>query len=71
MGIRDKVIVVKVPSGKVSEPKNERPTKKEALEKLDAEFVRVSAHYYKEKSEYYEGYREGLSQALWFLKKME
>ncbi len=71
MDIRDKVIVVKVPSGKVSEPKNERLTKKEALEKLDAEFVRVSAHYYKEKSEYYEGYREGLSQALWFLKKME
>ena len=64
MNIRDKVIVVKVPSGKVSEPKNERLTKKEALEKLDAEFVRVSAHYYKEKSEYYEGYREGLSQAL-------
>lgn len=71
MDIRDKVIVVKVPSGKVSEPKNERLTKKEALEKLDAEFVRVSAHYYKEKSEYYEGYREGLSQALWLLKKME
>lgn len=71
MDIRDKVIVVKVPSGTVSEPKNERLTKKEALEKLDAEFVRVSAHYYKEKSEYYEGYREGLSQALWFLKKME
>ena len=71
MNIRDKVIVVKVPSGKVSEPKNERLTKKEALEKLNAEFVRVSAHYYKEKSEYYEGYREGLSQALWFLKKME
>ena len=71
MDIRDKVTVVKVPSGKVSEPKNERLTKKEALEKLDAEFVRVSAHYYKEKSEYYEGYREGLSQALWFLKKME
>ena len=64
MNIRDKVIVVKVPSGKVSEPKNERLTKKEALEKLNAEFVRVSAHYYKEKSEYYEGYREGLSQAL-------
>lgn len=54
MDIRDKVIVVKVPSGKVSEPKNERLTKKEALEKLDAEFVRVSAHYYKEKSDYYE-----------------
>ena len=71
MDIRDKVIVVKVPSGTVSEPKNERLTKKEALEKLDAEVVRVSAHYYKEKSEYYEGYREGLSQALWFLKKME
>ena len=71
MDIRDKVIVVKVPSGTVSEPKNERLTKKEALEKLDAEFVRVSAHYYKEKSEYYEGYREGLSQALWLLKKME
>ena len=71
MDIRDKVIVVKVPSGKVLEPKNKRLTKKEALEKLDAEFVRVSAHYYKEKSEYYEGYREGLSQALWFLKKME
>ena len=71
MDIRDKVIVVKVPSGKVSEPKNERLTKKEALEKLDAEFVRVSAHYYKEKWEYYEGYREELSQALRFLKKME
>ena len=54
MDIRDKVIVVKVPSGTVSEPKNERLTKKEALEKLDAEFVRVSAHYYKEKSDYYE-----------------
>ena len=53
------------------EPKNKRLTKKEALEKLDAEFVRVSAHYCKEKSEYYEGYREGLSQALWFLKKIE
>lgn len=69
MDIRDKVIVVKVPSGLISEPKNETMTKKEVLAKLEAEFVRVSAHYYKEKSEYYEGYREGLSQALWLLKK--
>ena len=71
MDIRDKVIVVKVPSGQASEPKNGSLTKKAVLEKLEAEFVRVSAHYYKEKSEYYEGYLEGLSQALWLLKKME
>ncbi|BAM06092.1 hypothetical protein [Leptospirillum ferrooxidans] len=71
MDIRDKVIVVKVPEGQASELKNGTLTKKAVLEKLEAEFVRVSAHYYKEKSEYYEGYREGLSQALWFLKKME
>lgn len=69
MEIRDKVIVVKVPSGQASEPKNGSLTKKAVLEKLEAEFVRVSGHYYKEKSEYYEGYREGLSQALWLLKK--
>lgn len=71
MDIRDKFIVVKVPSGQTSEQKNGSPTKKEVLEKLEAEFVRVSGHYYKGKSEYYEGYREGLSQALWLLKKME
>ncbi len=69
MDIRDKVIVVKVPSGPVSEPKNGRLTREAVLEKLEAEFVRVSDHYYKEKSEYYEGYCEGLSQVLWFLKK--
>ena len=71
MDIRDKVIVVKVHTGQVSEPKNGTMTKKEVLEKLEAEFARVSNEYYKEKSEYYEGYREGLSQALWLLKKME
>ena len=70
MEIRDKVIVVKVPSGQGAPPEK-NPDKKGLLEKLEAEFVRVSAHYYKEKSEYYEGYREGLSQALWLLKKME
>ena len=71
MDIRDKVIVVKVPSGPVPRPKNGTMTKKEVLEKLESEFVRVSNQYYKEKSEYYEGYREGLSQALWLLKKLE
>lgn len=45
MDIRDKVIVVKVPYGKVSGPKNELLTKKAVLEKLEAEFVRVSGHY--------------------------
>ena len=54
MDIRDKVIVVKVPSGQASEPKNGSLTKKAVLEKLEAEFVRVSTHYYKDKSEYYE-----------------
>ena len=71
MDIRDEVIVVKVPPGQISEAKHESLTKKAVLEKLEAEFVRVSTHYYKEKSEYYEGYREGLSQALWLLTKME
>lgn len=71
MDIRDKVIVVKVSAGEVSGPQTKNLTKKAILEKLEAEFVRVSGQYYKEKSEYYEGYREGLSQALWFLKKME
>ena len=71
MDIRDKFIVVKVPSSQVLESKNGSLTKKAVLEKLEAEFVRVSTHYYKDKSEYYEGYREGLSQALWLLKKME
>ncbi|AKS23451.1 MAG: hypothetical protein C75L2_00550040 [Leptospirillum sp. Group II 'C75'] len=71
MDIRDKVIVAKVPPVLVSGPKNETMTKKEVLAKLEAEFVRVSNQYYKEKSEYYEGYREGLSQALWVLKKLE
>ena len=71
MDIRDKIIVVKVPSALVAEPKNETMLKKEVLEKLGSEFVRVSNQYYKEKSEYYEGYREGLSQALWLLKKLE
>jgi len=42
MDIRDKFIVVKVLSGKVSGPKDERLTKKAVLEKLEAEFVRVS-----------------------------
>lgn len=46
MDIRDKVIVAKVPPGQVSGPKNETITKKEALEKLEAEFVRVSNQYY-------------------------
>lgn len=71
MEIRDKVIVAKVPQSLVSEAKNEITTKREALAKLESEFVRVSNQYYKEKSEYYEGYREGLSQALWVLKKLE
>ena len=71
MDIRDKVIVVKVRSGEVSGPQSKNLTKKAILEKLEAEFVRVSGQYYKEQSEYYEGYWEGLSQALWFLKKME
>ncbi len=71
MGIRDKVIVVKVPTEQVAEPKSGTMTRKEIQKKLEAEFARVSNEYYKEKSEYYEGYREGLSQALWLLKKME
>ena len=71
MGIRDKVIVVKVPTEQVAESKSGTMTRKEIQRKLEAEFARVSNEYYKEKSEYYEGYREGLSQALWFLKKME
>ncbi len=71
MGIRDKVIVVKVPTEQVAESKSGTMTRKEIQRKLEAEFARVSNEYYKEKSEYYEGYREGLSQALWLLKKME
>ncbi len=63
--------MAKVPQSLVSEAKNEITTKREALAKLESEFVRVSNQYYKEKSEYYEGYREGLSQALWVLKKLE
>ena len=54
MDIRDKFIVVKVPSSQVLESKNGSLTKKAVLEKLEAEFVRVSTHYYKDKSEYYE-----------------
>jgi Skp family chaperone for outer membrane proteins len=71
MNIRDKVIVVKVPTGPALEPQNGTMTRKEVQQKLEAEFARVNNEYYKEKSEYYEGYREGLSQALWLLKKME
>jgi len=69
--IRDRFIVAKVPSGPVSGSHKRTMTKQKLLDKLETEFVRVSNEYYKEKSEFYEGYREGLSQALWLLKKLE